>query len=491
MLISWLICQWTIAQKITIPSENRIIADQSLQNKLPNRWTFTQPTIIEPNGIKQELTGKCKTWKCLEKQLVAYLESWGNNGYVHAKLKLDSVFITSTTKDTLINTVWTVDTGFFFIYDTIRHFKPLPVNRRVLERYLGIRYGKPVRYRNLKAIYGKLIALPQVKIDSISSEAYQWGRANWIAIRLTLSENITSNLQGALSFSQQPNGRLILTGFALLDFKNLFKRLIELNLRWNGMANGQQNLEFKCDVPFIINSFGWAGFLNLYRQDTSFVKVRYRLGFLWSGNITVNPFIERYYVLPAFDTTVQTVSTFMGGLRMKIYRSDNPYFPFRGYNGELAYSGGNRETQLSTGILHSIEGNVSVSMPIRRTIVLFLRLNGQALLGDNITDEESYPVGGTNSIIGMPDGEIRAVQWASSFISVRRHWQDLIAGIFTQPAYLSGRQPTKGIISGGLETHFLLEKSYISLVWAVSSYPTQATFLQRIYVHISYGIWNR
>ncbi len=491
MLISWLICHLTVAQQITIPPENRIIADQSLQDKLPNGWKFAQPTIVEPDRMEQKLTGECKTWECLRKQLVAYLESWGNNGYVQAKLRLDSIYITPTVKDTLINTVWTVDTGNLFIYDTIRHYRPLPVNRGVLERYLGIKYGRSVRYSDLRAINRRLRTLPQVRVDSLSGETYQWGRAHWLAIRMTLSENITSNVQGALSFSQQPNGRIVLTGFALLDFKNLFKRLIEVYVRWNGMANGQQNLEFRSDVPFIIGNLGGAGFLNLYRQDTSFVKVRYRFGLLWSGDITVNPFIERYYVLPAFDTTVQAVSTLMGGVRIKLYRSDNPYFPFRGYSGELVYSAGNRETELGRNLLHSMEGDISIAIPIRRPTTLFLKLRGQALFGNSITNEEAYPVGGTSSLIGMPDGEERAIQWASSFFSVRRYWQDLVAGFFVQPAYLSGQQSTKGLISGGLETHFLLEKSYISLIWAVSSYPTQATLLRRIYVHISYGIWNR
>jgi len=491
MLISWLICHWTVAQQVTIPPENRIITDQSLQRRLPDGWIFAQPTIVEPDRMEQKLTGECKTWECLRKQLVAYLESWGNSGYVHAKLKLDSIYITPTAKDTLINTIWTVDTGNLFIYDTIRHYRPLPVNRKVLERYLGIKYGKPVRYRDLQAINRRLQALPQVRVDSLSGETYQWGRANWFAVRMTLSENTTTNVQGALSFSQQPNGRIILTGFAMLDFKNLFKRLIEVHVRWNGMANGQQNLEFKSDVPFIVSNLGSAGFLTIYRQDTSFVKVRYRFGLLWSSDITVNPFIERYYVLPAFDTTIQAVSTLMGGIRIRLYRSDNPYFPFRGYHGELVYGGGNRETELGTGFLHSTEGEMSIAIPVRKTTALFLKLRGQALFGDNLTNEEAYPVGGTSSILGMPDGEVRAVHWVSSFVSFRKYWQDLVAGIFVQPTYLSGEQTIKGVISGGLETHFLLEKSYISLIWTISSYPAQATLLRRIYVHISYGLWNR
>lgn len=492
LLIINLLWGWqAICQSTLLIDQEQVIADTLVEKPLPDGWLFAEPVIEEPSGARQKLAGTCKSWKCLEKKLMTYLELWGNWGHIYARVILDSLYITTFRKDTLINTLWQLDTGAVFIYDTIRHSRPLPVQRKILERYLRISYTKPVRYSDLRAIRRRLAGLPQVAVDSISGETYEWGRANWYSVRMSLRENATSNIQGSLSFSQKANGQVILTGFALLDFKNMFRRLIELNVKWNGMTAGQQNLLVSGDVPFIVGLWGVSAFAELYRQDSSFVRVRYRAGALLTSDVTINPFVERYLVLPAFDTTVSAVSTMMGGIRIKIYRSDNLYFPFKGFNMELVYSGGNRITETGVGFVHRLEGWSDIAINMHKARVFFISIRGQALLGNNLQEEEAYSIGGTGSVIGLPDGEFKGFWWSALFLSFRKYWQDLIVGLFVQPAYLSSVQGEQLLLSGGFESHFLLEKSYISIMLAVSTYPQQATLLQRFYVHISYGLWNR
>lgn len=203
------------------------------------------------------------------------LQHYKNNGYPYAQVFFDSVSI----KNNEVSAVLKANKGFAYTIDSLRILGTTKISNRFLQYYLDILNGSPYSEKKLQTIGNKLQQLP-----------YLTSYKNWDVQLLAKAAIVNLYLEpkkvnrfdaiiGFLPSNTQTRGNLLLTADAKLNLQNAFGGGEYVNIVWQQIQPQSPRIELAFEKPYFLRSkFGLATSFNLYKRDSSFLNVDFKIG---------------------------------------------------------------------------------------------------------------------------------------------------------------------------------------------------------------------
>jgi len=321
-----------------------------------------------------------------------------------------------------------------------------------LERYLGLQPGEPYRERRIRQLGNRLRQLPYLNLKGTPRISFQDSLA---FVDLPLERKPASRFDfviGVLPNSSE-TGKLLITGDLNGELYNGFGQGERVALRFEQLRPQTQELELALDYPFLFGlPFGFEGELDLYRRDSSFLNLNWRLAatYLREGNDRFSIFWEnRRSIVPGQDVgpdrpvnqlpdTLGVIRSFFG-LQARRSRTDRRFSPRQGYAFDLSAAAGFRRLPdvLDTDSLAANSGQVQLTAnfdaylnPLTGTVI-YLGLKGAGIFGSNVVlPNEQYRLGGAKLLRGFDEQSI----FARDYVILTAEMRLLLGG----NAYLFG-----------------------------------------------------
>jgi outer membrane protein assembly factor BamA len=204
-----------------------------------------------------------------------YLSILEENGYPFASVSLDSSYFFNNQLFAQLKT----NSGPLYSIDSIHIEGKVRLNRNFVVQYLGLGDGSIYRKSVLEQVSKRIAELGYVR------ETRKWslsltGTGAILNLYLEPVQNSRFNLlAGFMPSNQQLGGKLLLTGEAEMDLKNVFGGGENLYLNWQQIQVRSPRLQLGFMKPYLFNSNTGVDFnFNLLRKDSSFLTLNTRIG---------------------------------------------------------------------------------------------------------------------------------------------------------------------------------------------------------------------
>lgn len=290
-------------------------------------------------------------------KLLDYFEA---NGYPFAKINLDSVSISGSRIEAVLN----IDKGFSYHVDSIRIYGPAKISRNFIHHYLNIERGSPYNKEKLAKIDQRILELPYLQ------QVQPWdvtmlNTGSLVNLYLAPKKSNQINvLAGFLPANQQLGGKLLLTVDANLQLQNAFGGGEHVGIVWQQIQPKSPRLNLQFTQPYMFNSsFGIDFLFELYKKDSSFLNVNGQLGLLYmlspykTGKVFLQtlrtnvlqldtPQIKASHRLP----DIADVSSVNLGIDYDIANTDYKFNPRSGNEFTISALAGNKTIKKNTAI---------------------------------------------------------------------------------------------------------------------------------------------
>lgn len=384
----------------------------------------------------------------LSEKLLSYCE---NNGYPFAATALDNM----VTTEGGINAELVLERGNLIRIDTLIIEGDVEVSRDFLQSYLGIHQGDVYNESQLRLISKKLSELPFLQ------EANPWRMDFTIAenkLKLYLKERKANQLNGLIGL--QPNtvetGKFMLTADVQVGLKNALGYGESIALTYLNMQYKSPRFHIDLAVPYLFGTpFGVEGSFDLFKKDTTFVRVSFEGGLRYQLNAT--DYVKLSYqsfsnrIVSADVKYVQLnkrlpdnldIGTRGAGIEFLMDRTDYKLNPRRGWQGKVSGSGLLREVKKNDAITSISDGSgfdyeslydtlnnqkyqyrLAASgayyQPLAKSLVLKVGYNGGYLSGSRLFMNELYQIGGFKLLRGFDEQSIYANQYHVATLELR------------------------------------------------------------------------
>jgi outer membrane protein assembly factor BamA len=363
-----------------------------------------------------------------------------DHGYPFANVGLDSVQWQSGGQ---LSAQIKMERDSQVLFGTVEVPESARVNARFIQRFLGIPEGTPYHRRNILRIPRRLRALPYLRLKGDPTVQFDGVSAN---LDLPLERKAASRFDfviGVLPNSNQ-TGKLLITGELNGELQNGLGQGERIAVRFQQLRPQTQELQLQFDYPYLLNlPFGLAIEGDLYRRDTQFINLNYRLAgtYRWRSGNRVDVFWSRRQTnLLGFDASrvlannrlpdTLDVSRSFFGLSIQRNETDQLFNPRRGYALALSLAAGNRRIRRNSKLLDlglasrydsldldNAQYNLSTSLALYRPLlagtVLYLGLNAAAYLSDKpLLANEQFRLGGAKLLRGFDEQQIFASAYA-------------------------------------------------------------------------------
>ncbi len=435
-------------------------------------------TVNQPFNVKQ---GELLSIEKLIALQDFYLSVLEENGYPFASIQMDSSYFIDKQFFAILKT----DKGPLYSIDSIHIEGKVKINKNFLVQYLGLGDGSVYRKSKLDLVSKRIAELGFVK------EVRSWnlsltGTGAILNLYLAPAQSSRFNLlAGFMPSNQQLGGKLLLTGEAEMDLKNVFGGGENVYLNWQQIQVRSPRLQLGFTKPYLFNSNAGIDFnFNLLRKDSSFLTLNTRIGLrveikprqlakLFFQQFTSNLLdvdttsIKQTGRLPVFlDATSSNV-----GLDFSYQTTDNIFNPQHGIDFEFRLLGGVRKIKKNNAIT-SIKGN-GINSPdfnqlydslaintsqfrVSGKASKYIRLGRQStlktslhtgwLMGKQLLNNELYQIGGIKTLRGFDEESI----FASGFSVGTLEYRYLLSNASFMFAFIDGAY---------IERKTILEKS--------------------------------
>jgi outer membrane protein assembly factor BamA len=314
----------------------------------------------------------------------------------------------------------------------------VPENARVrtlfLERYLGLKPGEPYRPSRIKRLASRLNQLPYLTLRGQPKVTF---RDSLAFIELPIERRPASRFDfviGVLPNSAQNDNRLLITGELNGELYNGFGQGERIAVRFEQLRPQTQELALGLDYPFLFGlPFGVEGELDLYRRDSSFLNLNWRLAanYLREGNDRLSFFWQnRRTVIPgrgsatdpvnSATTDTLGVSRSLFGARLRRNRTDRRFSPRRGYTMDVSGAAGFRrlldlppgDSFGERGGQYQLEADLAYYVEPLNGVVAYFGLRGAAIISETIAlPNEQYRLGGGTLLRGFDQQSVFATDY--------------------------------------------------------------------------------
>ena len=363
-------------------------------------------------------------WTALRDSLVVQA---ADDGYPFASVALDSIsWLAPGQLSASIN----VSPGPRVVVGEIRVAEGARVKPEFLARYLGLRPGDPFNQKRVKRMGRSLQQLPYVNVKGSPTISFLDSLAYF---DLQLTRKPASRFDfviGVLPGSGTDDG-LLITGELNGELYNGLGQGERIAVRFEQLRPQTQELAVALEYPFLLNlPFGFEGELDLYRRDSSFLNLNWRLAanYLREGNDKLSAFWENRRTIvpggtgeapPVVGNLPDTlgVSRSFFGLQARRNRTDRRFSPRSGYAADVSVAAGFRRlldvvesdslnvrsTQLK------IEGSLEAYFDPLAGTVIYLGLRGAGLFtAEDVLPNEQFRIGGARLLRGFDEQSVFA-----------------------------------------------------------------------------------
>ncbi|PHI20166.1 hypothetical protein CEQ90_09460 [Lewinellaceae bacterium SD302] len=363
-----------------------------------------------------------------------------NNGYPFASVGLDSI---EWSAPGVLSAGIFIDRDSLIFFGAPRIPEGARINQTFIQRYLNITPGEPYNRRTIQRLPNRLRRLPYLKLRGDPTVTFEGNEA---IIELPLERKAASRFDfviGVLPNSAQ-TGNLLITGELNGELQNGLGQGERIAVRFQQLRPQTQELQLQFEYPYLLNlPFGLAVEGDLYRRDTQFINLNYRLAatYRWRTANRIDVFWSRRQTnLLGFDEsrvvitdqlpdTLDVRRSFFG-LGIDRDETDQVFNPRRGYRLGLSLSAGNRRIKRNQKLLdlglgprydsleldnaqYNLTGQVQYYRPLLAGTVLYLGVNAGAYLSDApLLPNEQYRLGGAKLLRGFDEQQVFASSYA-------------------------------------------------------------------------------
>ncbi|MFD2246833.1 BamA/OMP85 family outer membrane protein [Pontibacter ruber] len=356
----------------------------------------------------------------LQQRILDFAE---RSGYPFASVWLDSVKI----QNNRISATLMVEKAFVVTYDSVQVMGGSKTQPKFLMRYLQLYPGQPYNQDQVQASQRMLTALPYIKVTRPPQVQFARDKARIVYF---LEDRQTNQVDGVVGFLPDPSRRdnkLLITGEANLNIRNIKGSGKQLGLQWRRVSRGSVILNGEYLHPNLFGTpFELGGRFNLQKQDSSFIIVQPRLQLAYNtiryGRFSVFTEWRNSNILSSANTQslqkldLADARTNTYGLNYLWNNLDDFYFPRKGRLAELQLAAGNKQVLRNPNLEKSFYDTIDMkttqlSLALRlenffklgKNGALLARLQGESLLNDQIFLNDMYRLGGLSSLRGFDE----------------------------------------------------------------------------------------
>jgi outer membrane protein assembly factor BamA len=371
----------------------------------------------------------------LQQRILDYAE---RNGYPFASVWLDSIQI----EGSKVKAALMVEKAFVVTYDSLEIVGNTKTQPRFLMRYLQLLPGQLYNQDQINASQRMLSALPYIKATKAPQVRFARDKAK---VYYFVDDRQANQIDGVVGFLPDPSrkDKLLITGEANLNIRNIKGSGKQLGLQWRRVNKGSVILDGEYLHPNLFGSpFEVGAKFNLLKQDSSFITVQPRLQLsyytLKYGKFSVFTEWRNSRILSEANTQslqkldLADAQTTTYGLNYLWNNLDDFYFPRRGRLVEMQLSAGAKKLLRSPGLEKSFYDTLDMKTTqlglalrlenffrLGKNSALLARLQGQALLNDQIFLNDMYRIGGLASLRGFDDYFFYASSYAVGTLEYR------------------------------------------------------------------------
>ncbi|MCB0638422.1 MAG: BamA/TamA family outer membrane protein [Lewinella sp.] len=370
-----------------------------------------------------------------------------NRGYPFAKVRLDSLQWPSPGR---LRATVVVDRGPLILFEQLEQTGSLRLSEAFLYRYLHLTPGELYHERKLQEVEQRLRELPFASLQQPPRVAIVGDRARLDFALEPRRNNRFDFILGVLPRSDQ-TGRLLVTAQVNGEWRNALGQGEGLRFKFEQLRPRVQSLEVGIQYPYLLQlPFGLAADLALYRRDTSFINLDWRLAvdYPLPRGQSVEVFWQRQQTnllgvdsallansgrLP--DTLDVRRSAF--GLAWQAQRLDDRLNPRRGWALRLGAGAGQRSLRRNQQIInlgyegyydslilrtvqYRLELSTATYLPLGGRGVLKTGLEGGGLFGQaEVVANEQYRLGGARLLRGFDEESVFATRFAVLTVEYR------------------------------------------------------------------------
>jgi outer membrane protein assembly factor BamA len=395
----------------------------------------------------------------VSEKLLSYSD---NNGYPFATFKLDSVSIEGNQVEASIN----FQKNNKITIDSLVLKGTAKIAKGFLYNYIGIKPGQ--LYNEAK--FGKVAArLRELQFAGVIRPAEVLFTEDKSKIFLYLDKRKASQFYGVIGIlpNNQTTGKLLINGELKLSLLNSFGRGELIDLHWQSVSKGTQDLKINLAYPYLFGTpFGVNYKFLLYKKDTTYLTLTHNIGLqyfflganyvkvfadIYQSNLLNTTGFESVSVLPDFAD----VSATLFGLDMNFEKYNYKLNPTRGHQLYLFGAAGqkniHKNSALNPILYDSINTkttqfkfmlNGEVFIPAFRKTTILLRTENAYLFNQTIFVNEMFKLGGLRSLRGFDEESILASNYDMFLFEFRYLFEkNSFFAMFFNTAYYEKRAP--------------------------------------------------
>lgn len=405
------------------------------------QWAYLDPGNLDP--LMQEQSGfrekfflhRPFSYDDLEQMVERILKEAENNGFPFASIQLTGISVHQEEVNATIH----YESGPYITFGELQLNGTDKVKAEFLASYLKIPSGSAYSEKKVKQIAQALRALPYVEMAVPLEVSFQNDEAE---VHLTLTDRKVNQMDGLVNLLPNENeeGSVLLTGSLEILLNNLMRSGKQLSLQWQRLQVESQRLSISYQHPYLFRTPYQAGFsFNLLKEDTLFINrsLAFNLAYplAQASMISINTDFRSSSVLidSALPSTDSDLSGAVGdfsllniGLSLQLNRLNDVVLPTRGWSFEGSLGIGRKSSHSA-----AVEANRDISWqpfsqmtlrqyyPLGKLWVLYHRLSGAYLSGENLYLNDLYRVGGLRSLRGFNDNFFYASYYGISNLELR------------------------------------------------------------------------
>lgn len=410
------------------------------------------PAIIQNAGLReQDWTGKAinpRKLATLQHQLLQYCE---NNGFPFAQTRLQVI----AHQQQGVEARMLLTQGAYTLIDTIIVEGNIALSTAFLFNYLDLHPGDPYDESKMKKLSKQLSELDFVAEERPWEMHFTIG-AHTLYLYLKEKKSNQFNALVGLQPNTELTGKFMITADMLLALKNSFGMGESIAASFQNLQFQSPRLHLEAGLPFILGSpFGLEGSFDLFKRDTTFVRVSFEAGIRYQLNVhdylllSYQHFTNRMISFNESEVISkkmlpENVDMQTQGLAMRYVLTHTDYRlnPRKGWEAGLSLAGLLRkvkENPAITGIVdgsgydynqlydsagqqvvqYRLEAMAAYYFPLGKQLAIKLGYDGGYLAGGGLFQNELYQIGGFKRLRGFDEQSIFANQYHIATVELR------------------------------------------------------------------------
>ncbi|MFD2514095.1 outer membrane protein assembly factor [Pontibacter locisalis] len=395
--------------------------------------------ILLESGFREkfyrEVPFKPAEYVKLQQRILNYAE---RNGYPFASVWLDSIKIEGNS----IEAALMVEKAFVVTYDSLEIVGNTKTQPKFLMRYLQLLPEQVYNQDQINSSQRLLTQLPYIRTVRPPQVRFAKDKAK---VYYFLEDRQANQIDGVVGFLPDPTRKekLLITGEANLSIRNIQGTGKQLALQWRRVNKGSVILNGEYLHPNLLGTpFELGAKFNLLKQDSSFITIQPHLQLAYYtlkyGKFSVFTEWRNSRILSSANTQslqqldLADARTNTYGLNYLWNNLDDFYFPKRGRLVELQLAAGNkkllRNPELEKSFYDTLDiKTTQLSLRLRlenyfrvgKSSALLTRLQGEALLNDQIFLNDMFRLGGLNTLRGFDEYFFYASSYAVGTLEYR------------------------------------------------------------------------